>query len=368
MRRKHMEKSLTNRQIVVMLYSIILGYGDVNVPKQVASASGTGSWFTLLMATVIFILISCMITYLQYVYEGKTLYEYSEILVGKSITNLFLVIYLIYFSVYFTMVVRIYSEVINLIILNKTPVIFICLISYIVIGYALSKGINVIARVCEIYVPINIFVIILINFLLVSKGKYVNIMPLFSTSDMMKYFKALQATILPFTGMELLLFIPISRTENKDIFKYIILLIGFIGILFIDVVESTISVVGVESVVFLKETVLSVLKGIDIYSLDIIRRLDGLYIVIWIMNLVCAMSLWSYGIITIVSRKVKNVKYNFMVIIIVCISFIVSQMPKTMDQVELILQYNSYSGVVMFFVIPAILFIITKVKKYDKQV
>jgi spore germination protein len=362
-----MNKFLTNRQISVMMYSIIIGYGVINISKDVAEAAGTGSWFSLLIATIIFILITYIITYLQYVYEGKTLFEYSEKLVGKLITDLFLIIYLIYFFLFFTMLVRLYSETIGLIILNKTPVIFISIIVFIVIGYALTKGINVIARVCEIYVPINILGTIIIDFLLITKGKFVNLRPLFSTGDIMNYFQGLKATIFPFIGMEILLFIPISRTENKNIFRYTMLMVGFIGILFIYIVESTISVVGVESVIFLKATMLYVLKGVDIYSFDIIRRLDGFYIVIWTMNLVCAMSLWAYGIITIISRKVKSIKYNFSVIIIVCISFIVSQIPKTIDQVQLIIKYNSYFGTVAFFVIPVILFIITKVKKYDKQ-
>ncbi len=359
---------LTNRQISVMLYSIIVGYGIINIPKDIAEASGTGSWFSLLAGTLLFILFTYIITYLQYVYEGKTICEYSEILVGKFITYIFLIIYLIYFFIFFTMLVRLYSEVINLILLNKTPEKFIGILTYIVIAYALSKGINTIARLCEIYIPINILGTIFITFLMASKGKLVNLRPFFSVDDIMLYFKALKTTILPFMGIEILLFMPISRKENKNIFKYTLLIIVFIGILFIYVVESTISVVGVDTVIFLKATMLSVLKGIDIYSLDFVRRLDGFYIVIWTMNLICAMSLWGYGIITIVSRKVKSIKYNFIVIIIVFISFILSQIPKTMNQVQLIMQYNSYFGILAFFVIPAILFIITKVKKYDNAI
>lgn len=360
--------NVTNRQISVMLYSIIIGYGVINIPKDVGEAAGTGSWISLLLGTIIFMGITYMITYLQYVHEGKTLYEYSKILVGKFVTAIFLFIYCTYFFVFLSMLTRLYSEVIKLIILMKTPEIFICLLVYIVVGYALSKGINVIARLCEIYVPINILGTIFITFLLATKGKLVNIRPLFSTEDIIIYFKALKTTILPFLGMEILAFIPITRVQNKNIFKYTILTVAGIGILFTVIVEAGISVVGVESIIYLKATMLSVLKGVDIYSLDIIRRLDGIYIIIWSMNLVCAMSLWAYGVVIILNRKFKSIKYNHMVIIVICLSFILSQMPRTMDQVQKIMKYNAYLGIVAVFVIPMILFIVTKVKKYDREI
>ncbi|AKN31411.1 spore gernimation protein [Clostridium carboxidivorans P7] len=362
-----MNNFFTNRQISVMLYSIVIGYSIINIPKDVAEVAGTGAWFSLLIATIIFVLTTYIITYLQYTYEEKTLCEYSEMLVGKFITNLFLIIYLVYFFGFFTMITRRYAETIKAVLLNKTPSIFIIILFYIVIGYGMTKGINVIARMCEIYVPINIIGSILINYLLISKGRVVNLKPLFFVEDIKTYIQALSSTILPFMGIEILLFMPVNRVKNKNVFRYTMLMVGFIGILYTYIVESTISVVGVELVVLIRSTVLSTLKGVDIYSLDIIRRLDGFYIIIWTINIVCAISLWGYGVSFIISKKFKSIKYNYIVIIMIFISFIASQIPKTVDQIRAIIKYNSYLGIVVCWVIPIILFIITKVKKYDKQ-
>lgn len=363
-----MNNNFSNLQISTMLYSIVVGIGIINIPKDIAEVAGTGGWFSLLIATLLFILITYIITYLQYVYEGKTIYEYSKLLVGKFLTNVFVSIYFVYFFTFLTMLTRLYSEDIRLILLNKTPDLFICILLLIVIGYALSKGISVIGRLCQIYIPINIVGTILITFLVMTKGKFVNIRPLFSSQDMVTYLKALKTTLFPFLGMEILLFIPITQSKNKNIMRYTMLTVGLIGIIYIYIVEAVIAVIGVESVIYLNASVLFALKGIDIYNLDIIRRLDGFYIIIWSMNLVCAMSLWSYGIISILTRKIKHTNYNLNVLIIFCMSFIVSQIPKTFDGVKLIMKYNSYLGTVTAFIIPFILFIITKVKKYDKQI
>jgi spore germination protein len=366
--RNFMNKFLTNRQVSMILFCIIVGYTLISLPREIAENAGTASWFVLLIQTIIFILITYVITFLQYIHEGKTIYEYGQQLVGKSITYLFLILYLIYFSVYFSLFVRGTSEFVQTNVLPNTPSLYICIVFFIVIGYALIKGINVVARVCEIYGPIIILCYIFLFFLLATQGKLVNVRPLFVSENILKYFKAIPKTFAQFLGMEILLFIPISRSENKNIFKYTMLTVGFIGILYIYITESILSVVGTEFVVYLKVPVLSVLKGIDINRLEFIRRLDGIYLIFRFMNLFCCISLLGYGIVASTNRIIKGIKYNFMVIMIIFISFVVSQSTKTMSQRELIIKYNSYLGIVLALVIPVILFIITKVKKYDRKI
>lgn len=363
-----MNKFFTNRQISLMLYCIIVGYGVIDLPSEAAQNAGTGSWFSLLVLTIIIIIITYMITYLQYIFEGKTLYEYSEQLVGKTITYIFSIVYIVYFFLSFTMVARIYAETLKMIILNKTPVIAICVLFYIVVFYALVKGINVIARVCELYGILNIIGFMIINTLLLTKGRLVHIRPLFVVQDLGIYFNAIFKIVLAFLGMEILFVLPLSRQHNKKVLKYTTFIVGFIGIIYIYIVESVISVVGVDSLVHYEVSLLHVIRGTDIYYLEFFRRLDGIYMIYWSMNIVCAMCLWGYGVSTFTSKIIKKIKYKYIVTGIVIMSFITAQIPKTKDQIELIIKYNSYFGAIATIVIPIILLIITKVKKYGKKI
>lgn len=363
-----MNKFLENRQIAFMMYCTIIGYGVIGIPKDAAESAGTGGWFSLLMATIIFMFFAYIIAYLQYVYENKTLYEYSELLVGKLITYIFLIICIIYFFTFFSMIARIYAETIKLIILNKTPVTYICILFYIVVFYALKKGIIVIGRVCEIYAFLNIIGFIFINFLLCTKGTWLNIHPIFVVGDIMTYLKGIAKLVLPYLGIEVLLFLPISRKSNKNICKHITLIVGFIGVLYIYIAESTMSVVGVDSVINLKAASFTVLRGVDIYHLEFLRRIDGIYVIFWTMNIFCEICLYGYGTITFTRKIIKNSRYSYTAIIITFIACIAALIPKTKDQVESIIHYNSYLGIIVSLVIPTILFVIMKVKKYDKQI
>jgi len=101
--------------------------------------------------------------------------------------------------------------------------------------------------------------------------------------------------------------------------------------------------------------------------LEFLRRLDGVYIGVWTMNIICACSLWAYGTTTFINKLFKKVQHKHLAFIVILLSFVISQIPKTTEQVELILDYSSYFGILVFFVIPIILLIITKVKKHVKK-
>jgi len=363
-----MNNFLTNRQISFIMYCIIVGYGIINLPKNAAAAADTGGWVSIVLSTIIFLFITYVITYLQYVHEGKTLYEYSTELVGKFSTFVFIVICIIYFFSFLSMLVRLYCETIKATILPKTPILYLSLLFYIVVLYALIKGINVIARMCEIYGALSIIGFIFINSIIFTQGKTVNLRPFFDTSDIMLYLKAIPKMILPLLGMEILLLLPISKTKNSHIFKYTTLTVSFIGLLYVFVVESTTSVVGIYSIVSHKANVFSIIRGVDVPYLEFLRRLDGVYIGVWTMNVVCACSLWAYGTTTFINKLFKKGEHKHIAFIVVLLSFVISQIPKTTEQVEKIIDYDSYFGILVFFVIPIILFIITKVKKYDKRI
>ncbi|GAA0717542.1 GerAB/ArcD/ProY family transporter [Clostridium malenominatum] len=363
-----MNNSLTNKEISFVLYCVIVGYGVINLPKTVAEASGTSGWISMFIMGSVAIIVTYMITYISYVHEDKVFYEFSEILVGKIFTYIFLTIYIIYFFISFTMLTRIYAETINLTILNRTPVWSISLLFFIVIYYALSKGLPTIGRISLLYGFMSLLGFIFLNTILASQGKLVNIRPLFISKSIVSYIKDSFKLVFPFLGMEILFFIPINRKYNKKILKYTICTLFFITLLYFYTVESSISVIGVESIIHYKTPLFSVVKGLDVPYLEFFRRLDGIYIIYWSMNIICSISIWGYVLTLCINKFFKNLQYNTLIKLVVIISFIASQIPKTTKDVEQLLKFSGYLGIVTTLIIPFILLIMTKVKNHGKKI
>ncbi|WP_459195863.1 GerAB/ArcD/ProY family transporter [Wukongibacter baidiensis] len=364
-----MNETLTNKQVAFILFGFIVGYGVMGLPKNVAENAGTGAWIALMISTFFAIMITYIILYLGYIHENKTLYEYSELLVGKFLTTVFVIIYTIEFFIFFTMITRSSSEIIRLTVLIKTPSWALCSTILLVVLYAVIKRLKVIARICEIYGIIIILTYIIVFFLISTQGNLLNIRPLFEVSNISTYLKASLVTTLPFMGMEILTVIPFSRKQNnKRVFKYAAFMMLFIGFLYIFAVESCISVMGVESIIHFKDSLLATVRRVDIRWLQFLRRLDGLMLVVWIMSIYCTLAVLGYGTVYLVNKLFKKANFNLLAAIIFTLSFIISQLPSSFQELEEILNYTTYIGILTGIFIPGLLLIVTKVKKYDKKV
>lgn len=358
-----MNQSITNRQIACILFSTIVGYGIMSLPKDAAESAGTGSWITLLISTIVAIIFTYIITYLGYIHTNKTIFEYSELLVGKFITSIFIIIYIIYFFIIFTMIARMSSEVIKLSVLIKTPIWTLCLFFFFVTYYAVVKGLKVIARICEVYGFFIAIAYLIIFFLISTQGKFINIRPFLGLEDITTYLKATSVTIIPFTGIPLIATIPFStKFRNEKAFIHTISIIGFIGFLYIFVVESCISVMGVDGIVYYKDSLLSTIRRIDIPWLQFLSRLDGLFLIAWIAAVYCTIVTFAYGTTLFLSKLFKNIHFNLHASIVIFSSFIMSQIPKTVDITNKILTYSSYLEIITIAVIPITLLIVTKIK------
>lgn len=363
-----MNKHLSNRQIAFMLFGVIVGYGSMDIAKNVVENAGSAGWITLIISTSIAMIITYIITYIGYIHENQTLYEYSEKLIGRNITAIFIIIYVVYFFSIFTMITRMTNEVIRLTILVKTPVWTLNLIFLLVVYYAVIKELRIISTICEFYGILIIFAAVFIEFIIFTQGKLINLRPFLGDGNIQTYIEAVPKTIFPFLGMEVIVLIPLHREDNTKIFKYVISMIGVIGFLYIIIVESCISVIGVDDIVHYKDTFIAVLRRTDVPYLEFLRRLDGVFLIIWIMSVFCTIIIFAYGTVFFISKYVKNIKFSFITLIVLIVSFIVSQIPKTIDEVQESLKYIGYLGLVCSIVIPVILLSLTKVKKYDKKI
>jgi len=361
-----MNEPITNRQIAFMIFAVVVGYGIINLPNNAAAAAGTGAWIPILFNTVIIVLFTYFMSYLGYNHENQTLFEYGQKLMGKILGKIITVIYMLYFLIVLSYLIRSYSEIVTLIFLPKTPVWVISLILLLVVGYALTKNLGTIARLTEIYVFLVIIGFVFIQIIIATQGEIVNIRPILGSEGITSYAKASFELFLPYLGLEIIMFIPLTKVKNKSIAKYTTLSIFFIGLLYIFVVESTISVVGIEDVVNYNASIFKVLKGIDLTYLEALRRLDGLYFIFWTMNSFCENCILSYLILSSSKKFFKNISPNIIVLFIIVISFILSQLPKTPSEMEIVPNIIRALGIITLMIIPTILIIIMKVKKNDK--
>jgi len=365
-----MNEHLTNRQIALLVFWGIVGYGIIGLPKGVAQAAGTGGWIPLLITTVIVIITGYMFTFLGYVHKEKTIYEYSILLTGKYIGNILIFLYIAYFFSVFTMTSRISSEVIKINLLSKTPISALTILLILVCYFIITRKLACIGRVCELYGMIIIIFSLIILTLICTQGKLINIRPLIPSLGIIGYLKAIPSTIYAFVvGVEVLCFVPFHKEINdKRIFKYIIFIICFVGFFYIFIVESCISVLGPDNIIYYDDAMMATIRRINIEYLDFLSRLDGIFSITWIIAIFTTVLLYGYATIFLLSKWFKKVSFNKIGLIVISVAFYTSTLPGTIDDVKKIIDYIGYASILTVIVIPTIFVIITKVKKYDKKI
>lgn len=359
-------KYLTNRQISLLLFAVIVGYGIVNLPKNVVESTGTGGWITLIINTLFFMFIAYVITYIQFNNENKILYEYTSEMYGKHIATAITILYIVYFMVIASLILRMYSEVLRLIFLNNTPIWATLFIFYFIAMFAVSKKLHAIGRLAEIY---SLFVIIGYLFIIgimLTKAKLINIQPIFEGSQVKKYLKSTLNLILPFLGVEVILFIPLDKKNNTNILKHIMLTILCIGILYIIIFESVLSIGGIENIINQKTIIFQTLRGLDVYKLETLRRLDGLYLIFTTMNLFTSICVFIYGTTTLINEILPKIKTRHILLTVTIAQYIISLLPRSVMEAESGIKMTSKLGIICGIVIPLIIFITMQVKKNEK--
>lgn len=362
-----MKENLSNRQIAFYIFGAVVGYGILSLPKQAAEYAATAGWISIIISTIITIMGMYIITFLNYTFKNMTFDEYSKILVGKFISKLFIVLFIIYLFMISSMSIRDASNIIKNSILIKTPSWIIILVLLCLCYYASSKGLQVIGRLCEFYGILIIVSTILISIVSFGEGDILNMLPVLGFTGIWGPLKSLKQLLVAFIGGELLLIVPFSNKNNNSVFKYTLFMIAFIGLFYIIVFESNLSIIGAEDLVHYYDAMIISAKRMDVHFLEFFRKIDGIVLATWIMALFTTISILSYGLIFFIKKLFKiNNTFKLSTVIII-LTFIISQLPPKTEDVRKILSYTSYLGLFCSFIIPLILFIVTKVKKYDKK-
>jgi spore germination protein len=328
-----------------------------------AESAGTGAWLPIIAASVIFAAAVSIITYLGNLFKEKTLFEYSQLLVGKFVTFIFTAIYIIYFFGVSTLVNRVTSEVIKADFLPKTPIWAISLIILAVSSYAASKGISNLGRLFEFYGIIVLILAMATHTIMILHGDLRNILPLFDVSETGKYFKSIFSTILAFLGFEVLTAIPMSKQNSKRRYFYTAGAILAAGLFYIYTVESSFSIVGVNDIVNYNDSLIVAIRRVDVDFLQFLKRMDLVFILGWLMSIFCTISILTYTTNEYICKILpKTSKYITLIALFVLV-FIGGLIPKDFEAASKFLTFLAeYFGLASALFIPLFLLFVSKVK------
>lgn len=347
-----------------MLFITISGYSVDDLPMVLGRSAGTGAWFPLLIVTAFIAFATAIILSLGDKFQGKTLFEYSQILVGKKLTYGFAAFYAIYFIAIASMMLRTGAEIIKLELLPLTPIWATTLIMILATSYATGKGLANIGRIYEFFGYTLILTIVFFAILMYVSGDVRNIFPLFDPAEIKAYLKTILVIILPFLGSEVLTVVPLCHENGKKAVGSGIAAIFSVFAFYLLVVYMSYMMMGVQTTTHYKDSLFYAIRLLDLDIFQFLKRFDIMAFSVWITLIFVTLSMVNYAANHYFQKMIIKAKHKMLLICLSLVIYVIAQIPTSYQMASAMFALIAkYTGLIAVFLIPLILWIVSKVKK-----
>lgn len=355
------DDKITASQASVFLTNTLLGAGILVLPRDITQAIKTpDAWITILLGGVVIMAIILLMVKLCLQFPGQTIFQYAGNIIGKIPGKLVGMILILYFITIAGFEIRTLAEVTTFFLLEGTPAEAIVL-PFIWVGvYLVLGGINSIARVFQIILPISI-IVLLVSFGVSLRIFDINQLRPVLGSGILPVLRGMKTAILIYSGCEVVLTLVAFLQEPKQAAKAMLRGVAIPFILYLLTVVFVIGCLSVDNVVTSTWPTIDLVRSFEITGF-FIERMEFPLMVVWLMQMFCNFSSFffqaSLGISQIFAVQLKPIIFMLAPVI-----FIATMLPRSLQDVFKLGNAIGYLGLGMFFVLPLILSIIWMIRK-----
>ncbi len=339
----------------------MLGSGVLTLPRTLTERVKTADgWISLIVGGLIVMLAGICIVKLCQQYPGKTIYQFVQEIVGSWIGSCLSTLMILYFVAISAFQIRVMAEVTKLYLLEGTPM-WAIVMSFMWIGlYLITSGINSMARLFEIILPITIVVLLICMFLSSRIFDIDNVRPVLG-EGILPVLRGLRSTVLVFIGYEIMFILPAFMQHPKKGVKAMIIGTSIPLVLYMITYIMVVGALSVDGVVRSTWPTLDLMRSFEITGL-LFERFEFFLLVIWIMQIFSTFTITFYaaslGLAQLSKRNIQPIMYGLIPII-----FIVALLPKNMNEVFDFGDFIGSVSIYLFGLLPVVLLLITKIFK-----
>ncbi|MDO5399282.1 MAG: GerAB/ArcD/ProY family transporter, partial [bacterium] len=198
-----------------LLINIIFVKVILTFPKMVVENSGNAAWIQVLYNTLIALLFFCAVMHIYN--RKKNIIEVAEINGGKPLKIIAGILVTAILIINAVPIIRIFPEAVRTVLLQETNVEIIIVVMALAAALGAYLGIEAIARIHRLFLPIAAIVFLSFLLLLIPKYRAVNVFPIFGNGLSSIFIKGFNSLSLFSDLIVLNLLIP--YTKNLDMIK-----------------------------------------------------------------------------------------------------------------------------------------------------
>lgn len=220
---------LSERFFTPLLVNIIFVKVILTFPKTVVENSGNAAWIQVLYNTLIAFLFFCAVMHIYN--RKKNIVEIAEINGGKPLKIIAGILVTAILIINAAPIIRIFPEMVRTVLLQETNVEIIIAVMAVAAALGAYLGIEAIARIHRLFIPVAAIVFISFLLLLIPEYKILNVLPVFGNGIGSIFIKGFNSLSLFSDLIVLNLLIPYSKNLDaiKRSGKYGIIISGLLA-------------------------------------------------------------------------------------------------------------------------------------------
>lgn len=322
---------ISSVQLTLLVALAIIGTHYLGMPGMLARAAGRDGWLSLLAGAAVAGLGVWAVVRLDRCYPDKTVMQYNPMAFGRLLGAFLNVWLLAHFTLAAAFGLRFFGDVLKLFLFDRTPLEVIMIAMLFTAAYAVRHGVNVLARLAEVFFPIVILFWGITMLFLQAQADYVNLLPVIAQG-----LKPVMSGLFPgyiiFQGYGLLLFIlPLLHDPRSAgraalggitiaLFIYLVTFAGAVGIF------------GAQHLTLLVYPVVDLVRALTLPEM-IIERQEILLLTVWMLVSFLALTVAFY-VVSFGASQVLGLKdFSPMVYLILPFIYLAAILPANVAQV-----------------------------------
>lgn len=353
-------------EMFAMLPSAMLGVSILNLPMTITiKTNSPDGWFVVLLTGLFFLAFLYVLNILLKKHNVQDYYEYLREGYGKWFSNVIILAVVCYFLFITFMEISTLSKMTTFYLLEHTPKVVIMLMFILVSSYLLTGGIQAIAKISLLYLPITICIMLMVFFFSLKVFDINQVKP-FLGQGILPLKGALIPASFCFSGLELYMFYYGSTIKSTNTRK--LSMLGFLIALIIYILTCII-VIGVMSVPGVQNNVFPTIDFLNSFEVTGIffERLNFFFLGVWTLQIFITYAMFHFFAVKGLVAIFRN-SFNHNVLFLVPILFLGGMFLTNQLVLEKLLNFIFYMFLFTLLVLPLLTFFLVSMKRRKEKI
>ena len=357
-------EKISSRQFTWLIVSVLVSTSTVLIPGIIIFNAKQNTWLILPTATAVVMAGIMLNLSLAKRFPGQAIFQYAKIIIGPWLGKLVSLFYGLTSLYMAAICLSVISQLIKMTVMHETPLwLFVLGLSLLAV-YCAWLGIETIARANDLIFPFA-FIILLIPLLMsISNGEFYRALPVFQ----LNYSEILKGTFPGIACLSEVFFILIlAPTINKPEELQYASLKGLLlaGVFMTVVTQAILFVLGIYRASIYLFPLLRIAEEVNI--MNIFERFESIVLAAWLLINSIKMGVFTYCYAICTAEAVGRKNYRaFLLPALIAMPLLALAPRNYAETTQFWLELVTFKILIptAFFIIPGLLLILAKVKKY----